>query len=419
MATRVHTPADAETMLAPVAGNQRFPLIDSCRALAALSILLFHVGAGAGNEDGALRYIGDSLAIGVPIFFAISGFLLYRPMVNARLRGAKGSSVRAYARRRVLRIVPAYWVALTALAVAAGWSEVFSSDFWRYYGFAQIYNPRTYDGGLSVAWTLCIEVTFYALLPLYAVAIGRLCRGVTGSRAVRRESLALLGLGVAAVLLRTVLGHAHGYEYYLVSTLPATFMWFVPGMLLAVWSVAAQDRPGHPVMWAIGERNGTRAWLIAAAAYAALCVLTQTHASHLLADDVATPLVAFFLLAPAIGAGAGTAVSGLGSLPLVVLRARPLLWLGMVSYGIYLYHATLLTWLDAHGADRIVPFSHWLGLAIAGIVAATAAASASWYCVERPALRRKGSPLRLPLRSLKDDDAEPVATAARPAEQRV
>ena len=398
-------------MLAPAAGNPRFPLVDSCRGLAALSILFFHVGAGAGNVNGDLRYFGDSLAVGVPIFFAISGFLLYRPMANARLRGAKPLSVRDYARRRVLRIVPAYWVALTALALLAGWHEVFGGDFWRYYGFAQIYSSRTYSGGLSVAWTLCIEVTFYVLLPFYSTVISRICGGLAQERAIRREVVALLCLGVGSAALRTLLGETHGYTYHLVSTLPCTFMWFVPGMLLALWSVAAQDRPDHLIRWATGTANGSRSWFIAGTAYAFLCAITQTHFSHPLAEDVATPLVAFFVLAPAVGLGADSANRSIRSLPQMLLRTPVLLWFGMVSYGVYLYHATLLSWLDAHHAYRIFPFNHWIGLAMAGLLAATTAAALSWYVVERPALRRKGAPLTF--------RGSPIRRQAAPARERV
>ena len=165
----------APVVLVPPEGHPRFALVDACRAIAALSVLFYHVGQiGGGNKTGALRPIGLHLNIGVPIFFAISGFVLYRPFVNARLAGARRQSIAEYARRRILRIVPAYWVALTVLALLAHWHDVFSADAWRYYGFAQIYDPRTFSSGLSVAWTLCIEVTFYLLLPFYVLAIDRL-----------------------------------------------------------------------------------------------------------------------------------------------------------------------------------------------------------------------------------------------------
>src|SRR4051812_18261375 len=114
--------------------------MDACRGLAALSVLVYHLGAVPGHQP--LGKLGDGLQIGVPVFFLLSGFLLYRPFVAARATGSQ-VNVRRYASRRVLRIVPAYWVALTGLAVTSGLPGVFTSEWWRYYGFAQVYSPQT------------------------------------------------------------------------------------------------------------------------------------------------------------------------------------------------------------------------------------------------------------------------------------
>ena len=126
--------------VAPPPGNPRFPLFDSLRAIAALSVLTFHVAAIAGALERG--FAGDVLAMlsrGVILFFVISGFLLYRPFVAARApRAGPRPSTARYARRRVLRIVPAYWVALTVLAVFPGIAGVFSDDWWRYYFFLQL-----------------------------------------------------------------------------------------------------------------------------------------------------------------------------------------------------------------------------------------------------------------------------------------
>ena len=99
----------------------RFPLIDSCRGIAAVSVLLFHVGlVGSMGREGAWRPLQDGLWIGVPIFFVISGFLLYRPFAAASRAGGREVDVRRYAIGRALRIVPAYWAALTFFALTTG-----------------------------------------------------------------------------------------------------------------------------------------------------------------------------------------------------------------------------------------------------------------------------------------------------------
>ncbi len=53
----------------------------------------------------------------MPLFFVLSGFLLWRPIASAVLRGRRLPSVRRYARNRALRILPAYWVVLLATAL--------------------------------------------------------------------------------------------------------------------------------------------------------------------------------------------------------------------------------------------------------------------------------------------------------------
>ncbi len=89
----------------------RYPLVDAIRAIAALSVLVFHAANAAYTAVPDQDWLGAVLArfnVGVPIFFVISGFLLYRPFVAARLGGRAAPRVRDYARRRVLRLVPAY-----------------------------------------------------------------------------------------------------------------------------------------------------------------------------------------------------------------------------------------------------------------------------------------------------------------------
>lgn len=102
--------------------------------------------------------------------------------------------MRDFTRRRLLRIVPAYWLALTVLSIKPGLADVFTHDWWRYYGFLQIYDPVTRLSGLTVAWTLCIEVTFYLALPVYAAFARRAFSGLERSGRIRAELALLTGL---------------------------------------------------------------------------------------------------------------------------------------------------------------------------------------------------------------------------------
>src|SRR3954471_25084362 len=199
-----------EPAVAPPPGNPRFPLFDGLRAIAAFSVLLYHTSAYSGaHSQSAAGTVLARLNIGVVIFFVISGFLLYRPFVAARMDARPGPGTVKYARRRFLRIVPAYWVALTILAFYPGVGGLWS-DFWPIlYGFGQVYSVDTVLDGIGPAWTLCTEVVFYALLPVYAFVVARLLRSRPG--AVRIELILLGILALASIALRTwAVGDSHG-----------------------------------------------------------------------------------------------------------------------------------------------------------------------------------------------------------------
>ena len=127
--------------------HQQFPLLDPLRAMAALSILVVHVAlfSGAADADIYGRFL-IHLDIGVPFFFLLSGFLLYRPFVVARVEGTPRTPFRDYAMRRFVRIVPAYWLALTVAAIVPGFAGTFSGNWWVYYGLLQSYPIYTPDG---------------------------------------------------------------------------------------------------------------------------------------------------------------------------------------------------------------------------------------------------------------------------------
>jgi peptidoglycan/LPS O-acetylase OafA/YrhL len=374
------------------ASNRRFPLVDSMRAIAAISVLTFHsvglFGQALGPDRWSAPYVGR-LELGVTLFFLISGFVLYRPFVVARVTGGSLPDTGAYAWRRALRIVPAYWVALTASVLILALPNVLTaSGIPTYYGFAQLYRESTIHGGLDQAWTLCVEVTFYAFLPLWALAIRRL-PGRTASSLIRGELWALAALATASLAYNAVLlstkpsGRSVPAVDPALSALPGYLDQFAIGMTLAVLSVWWVHRDALPAPMRLVERAPSLAWLVAAVVF----VLAAT--SSALASDPVPPftpvayaerhvlhaLVALALLLPAVVGE--TRRGGLRRM----LGGSFLLWLGALSYGIYLLHLLVLHLLVRwHFGD--VAHGHSLAWGAAGLAGSVLLAAISYYLVD-------------------------------------
>jgi peptidoglycan/LPS O-acetylase OafA/YrhL len=398
---------------------RRFPLVDSLRGIAALMVLTLHtigIFAGGTRPDAALRPYVARLESGVVVFLLISGFLLYRPFVRAHLRGEPVPSTGAYAWRRFLRIVPAYWVALLVAAVAVPLTGVLTAKgIPTYFGFAQLYAADTIGGGIAPAWTLGLELSFYAFLPLWAWGLRRaVAPGSAG--ALRAQVVGLVGLIAVSELYKGLVFAAGGARNARVSpalvALPGYIDEFAIGMLLAVASVAFEGRAGPRLLRAIAQRPWL-AWLGALAAF--LLVSRGIGLQGDAAGDVYTApryfarnalygVFALLLLLPAVfGDERRDAIRRL-------LGSRLLLWLGLISYGVYLWHWPVLLRLSnwnlasVHG---IHPYLLW-GVSAGGLTIVLAAAS--YYLVERPALSLKrlvGRPPAMPGEAI----AEPAPAA--------
>ena len=125
---------------------------DGLRAVAALTVLSYHVvrGLDYSSVHGVAPVLWE-LKAGVGVFFVISGTLLYLPYARAIRDGRDLPDWRRYARRRAVRILPAYWLALIVVGVGPFSMAVFGPDAWRFFGFTQIYQPDTLMKGLGVA----------------------------------------------------------------------------------------------------------------------------------------------------------------------------------------------------------------------------------------------------------------------------
>ena len=325
----------ASPVLTPPPGNPRFPLLDAMRAIAALSIVAYHVAFfSRATEHGVSGALLSRLGVGVTVFFVISGFVLYRPMVRARWDGEPPRPLGDYARRRALRIVPAYWLALTVLAIYPGLLGVFTDQWWVYYGFGQIYSADTILKGIGPAWSLCTELLFYAALPFLAVALGRVWRGGR-RRGVRAELAVLAALGLASLGFRAAVELGDGASY-LTQTILGTFDGFALGMALAVASVALADGRERPAAVRLVAARPGVAWAIALACFAASAAIggpdpafllgTDGPAGEALAVRALGLMTAVALLAPAMFADdAGGAPRRLLALPSLGVARRDLL----------------------------------------------------------------------------------------------
>src|SRR5439155_24326437 len=130
------TPTSRVTVKNSAAGmTDRYPALDGFRALAMLSVFSFH--ALLSSSEFALdkwqllpgvvwrgNAVVANLNVGVAMFFALSGFLIYRPFAAAHLNVRGTPNVRRYARRRALRIYPAYWLAFLVLLLAGDFVHI-------------------------------------------------------------------------------------------------------------------------------------------------------------------------------------------------------------------------------------------------------------------------------------------------------
>jgi peptidoglycan/LPS O-acetylase OafA/YrhL len=375
--------------VAPPPHHPRFPLIDGMRAIAVLSVVMNHTVLGAHD----IPVVGPLLlqtSIGVTIFFLISGFLLYRPFIAHRGGGAAAPPLVQYAKRRFLRIYPAYWLVLTVLVIAPGLTGVGNGEWWAHYGIVQTLpvseapecNSFISDCGLTQTWSLVVEVTFYATLPLYVLAAAYLARGRSVRSWMRLELLLLVVLSALSMLLHFVVSDITDRSWLTESVIGYMF-WFALGMGLAVVSVGLERRERQPAPIRLVASRPWVPWALAFAAYALLTAWLPDTAlivarDQLIVVHLAFGVIAALLLLPAVFEDRS------GGLPRRVLAHPVMAWLGLISYGIFLWHYTIATHLGYPGANLDS------GLRLIGTLAITIpCAAASYYLLERPLLRLK------------------------------
>jgi len=324
--------------LEAVSGVDRVPALTGVRALAALLVVATHAAYTTGKyTHGYLGLVYSRMEIGVPIFFVLSGFLLFGPWVRAAMTGSSGPSLRRYAWRRFRRIMPAYAVTVLAAFVlyhfrTAGPNPGHSwNGLLRNLTLTQIYTDNYLFShlhqGLTQMWSLAVEVAFYAVLPLLAYLLL-----VVICRRRWRPWLLLAGLGGLAlispawmVLVHTVDGLPDGAKLWL----PGYLAWFVGGMVLTVLAAMRVRCYGFVVV-----PLAVVSFFIAATPIAGEPTTSPSGLAQAVVKVVFYAVIATLLVAPPARSDNGWYSR--------VLASRPMVWLGEISYEIFLVHLILM-----------------------------------------------------------------------------
>jgi peptidoglycan/LPS O-acetylase OafA/YrhL len=347
--------------------------LDGLRGIAILLVLVFHFAPASGPLH-PLAHLFQVGWIGVDLFFVLSGYLITGILLDS---AGRPHYYRNFIVRRSLRIFPLYYVCLLLYGYLAfypspvHWSEFLGVGDARWYLFyvgnvwAFLRNAWPGAAILTPLWSLQVEEQFYWSYPFLV-------------QAVRRKTLAaiLMASVVVPLVLRTILALAMPVNtvgpYVL---MPCRMDALAMGGLVAL---AAREAPGwlkHP--W-IG-----RLTLLCAAIFIAVCVLVS--------ETPWSPAMRTIGYSAIDLAFTGVLILLIGRrqpLLLRICRWRWLVWLGIISYGLYLLHVPALT-----VADRLAPVLHLAprgsAMFFVEMAVAVGAASLSWIAFESQVLRLK------------------------------
>lgn len=335
--------------------QQRYlPHLDGLRAIAVGLVVLYHAGFSA---------IGAGY-IGVDVFFVLSGFLITGQLVKQL--DERAFSFKEFYMRRVRRLAPAFIVVAATsllagavillpddfiyLARLAALSMLSASNFYLANTTGGYFETDTDEIALLHTWSLAVEEQFYLVWPLFLILLWRM-------PGYRRHLLMVLGLFVASVAFSVWYTHANATRAYFL--LPARFHELLLGALLAmvISRLPSLGRASRELLCWIG--------------LALIVVPAFTWTA-----EVAFPGIRAVIpcLGTALLVYGGNERSSLNWL----LTRRSMIWLGLISYSLYLWHWPIFSLTRyAIGELTLVP-------AIAGIVLAVLFSHLTWKFVEVP-----------------------------------
>jgi peptidoglycan/LPS O-acetylase OafA/YrhL len=325
--------------LEAVSGADRVASLTGVRAVAALLVLGTHAAYTTGKyTHGFVGLVYSRLEIGVPIFFVLSGYLLFGPWVRAAVGGQAAPSVRRYAWHRVRRIMPAYVVTVLAAYVVYHFRSAGPNPGHTWIGLlrnltlTQIYTDKyAFDGylhqGLTQMWSLAVEVAFYVALPVLAWLLL-----VVVCRRRWRPGLLLTGLAVLALVSPAWMVLVHTTDFLPEGArlwLPGYLAWFIGGMLLTVLGAM-----GVRVYGFIAVTLALVSFLIVSTPIAGEPTTSPTGITEALVKTGAYAAIATLMVAPLALGNRGLYAR--------LLATRPMVWLGEISYEIFLVHLVVM-----------------------------------------------------------------------------
>jgi len=310
-----------------VGGTRNFlPALEGMRACAAVGVVVTHVAFQTGHTGGLAGRFFGRFDLAVAVFFALSGFLLWRGHAAA-VRGLRSVPPTGhYLRSRIVRILPGYLVAVVVILTLFPDAKADLTVWLANLSLTQIYVPLTLTAGLTQMWSLSVEVAFYLALPLLALLARRL--------PVRARIPVIVAVAVASLAWGLIPFDAP-FGVNPMNWPPAFFSWFAAGMLLAELTVTEIGWPHRlarrRVLMAV---LAGVAFVVAASPVAGPEGLTPGTVSQFIVKTAMGAVLAAALIAPLVLDRPGTQHRLLGSATMVTL--------GRWSYGLFIWHLAAL-----------------------------------------------------------------------------
>ena len=324
----------------------------------------------------------------VSIFFVLSGYLLFKPYVEAMLLSAPFPKTQDFYLKRLVRIMPAYWIALIVLWGIRATNIPNISGLLRNIFLIHPLTSQNVFTGIHQAWTLSIELFFYLCLPWFAKFIRVWTKNKLLNVAVRNIFILLLLFYSSAYIFQIVFSQVRFKIFETHAILfPAHLDSFALGMTISVVVVALNVLPAlHDTqdklarMWPIFFFISGASWFWSSQLGLALAFEKTSFHIELIGHFLYGISAVAFVLPFCLNQGS--------SLTAKIFGSRVCVWMGTISYGMYLWHNLFL---DGHFANTYLPYRIGdMGIAtrlLVTIPGSIAIATVSYYLIERPLIR--------------------------------